>query len=146
MWQFAEAIEGIAAACRALDVPITGGNVSLYNETDGQAIYPTPTIGVVGVMEMPIPGRRPCVPGSGDAIILLGERFAASSAAASSEDRAQIWSAGIPPTWISMPSARSQTCSWRAATPRLMRSAHDVRWRPGRHPGRVRFDTGGIGV
>ena len=48
MWQLVEAIEGIAEACRALDVPITGGNVSLYNETDGEAIYPTPMIGVVG--------------------------------------------------------------------------------------------------
>src|SRR6185436_4171479 len=45
MWQFAKAVEGMGAACRALDVPITGGNVSLYNETDGSAIYPTPTIG-----------------------------------------------------------------------------------------------------
>jgi phosphoribosylformylglycinamidine synthase len=51
MWQFARAVEGIGAACRALDVPITGGNVSLYNETDGNAIYPTPTIGVVGLLE-----------------------------------------------------------------------------------------------
>ena len=42
MWQFVEAIEGLAEACRALDIPITGGNVSLYNETDGSAIYPTP--------------------------------------------------------------------------------------------------------
>jgi phosphoribosylformylglycinamidine synthase len=51
MWQFAEAIEGISEACRALDIPITGGNVSLYNETDGKAIYPTPIIGVVGLIE-----------------------------------------------------------------------------------------------
>jgi phosphoribosylformylglycinamidine (FGAM) synthase-like enzyme len=51
MWQFAKAVEGIGAACRALDVPITGGNVSLYNETDGRAIYPTPVIGVVGLIE-----------------------------------------------------------------------------------------------
>ncbi len=42
MWQLAKAVEGIGEACRALDVPITGGNVSLYNETDGKAIYPTP--------------------------------------------------------------------------------------------------------
>ena len=51
MWQLVEAIEGIAEACRALDVPITGGNVSLYNETNGEAIYPTPIIGVVGVLD-----------------------------------------------------------------------------------------------
>src|SRR4029453_2729063 len=51
MWQLVESIEGIAEACRALDVPITGGNVSLYNKTDGKAIYPTPTLGVVGLIE-----------------------------------------------------------------------------------------------
>ena len=51
MWQFAKAVEGIGAACRALDIPITGGNVSLYNETDGNAVLPTPTIGVVGLIE-----------------------------------------------------------------------------------------------
>ena len=57
--------KGIAEACRALDIPITGGNVSLYNETDGRAIYPTPVIGVVGVIEdasaradARVPGRR----------------------------------------------------------------------------------------
>ncbi|MBI2491587.1 MAG: phosphoribosylformylglycinamidine synthase subunit PurL [Candidatus Rokubacteria bacterium] len=51
LWQFAEAIEGIAAACRALDMPVVGGNVSFYNETNGQAILPTPVIGVVGLLE-----------------------------------------------------------------------------------------------
>ncbi len=51
MWQFGEAVKGIGEACRALDVPITGGNVSLYNETDGKAIYPTPVLGVVGLLE-----------------------------------------------------------------------------------------------
>jgi phosphoribosylformylglycinamidine synthase len=51
MWQFAEAVRGIGAACRALGLPITGGNVSLYNETDGTPILPTPVLGVVGVIE-----------------------------------------------------------------------------------------------
>jgi phosphoribosylformylglycinamidine synthase II len=75
MWQFAEAVAGIGEACRALDVPITGGNVSLYNETDGKAIYPTPIIGVVGVIE---DAGRALARGfrqSGDALILLGETF-----------------------------------------------------------------------
>jgi phosphoribosylformylglycinamidine synthase II len=75
MWQLAEAVAGIGEACRALDVPITGGNVSLYNETDGKAIYPTPVIGVVGVIEDAgrTLARRFSQPG--DAIILLGETF-----------------------------------------------------------------------
>jgi phosphoribosylformylglycinamidine synthase subunit PurL len=72
MWQFAKAVEGIGAACRALNVPITGGNVSLYNETDGTAIYPTPVIGVVGLLEHAgrVVGRR--FRESGDAIVMLG--------------------------------------------------------------------------
>ena len=63
MWQFARAVEGITAACRALDIPITGGNVSLYNETDGNAIYPTPVLGVVGLIEDAEQGAGPRVPG-----------------------------------------------------------------------------------
>src|SRR5947208_5411279 len=73
MWQFAKAVEGIGAACRALDVPITGGNVSLYNETDGRAIYPTPVIGIVGLMEHAdrVVSRR--FEGTGDVVVLLGD-------------------------------------------------------------------------
>src|SRR5271167_3702521 len=51
MWQFTEAIDGIAEACRALETPITGGNVSFYNETLGKPIYPTPILGVLGLLE-----------------------------------------------------------------------------------------------
>jgi phosphoribosylformylglycinamidine synthase len=73
MWQFARAVEGIGEACRALGVPITGGNVSLYNETDGAAIFPTPVIGVVGLLERAdrvIGGR---FKESGDVVLLLGD-------------------------------------------------------------------------
>src|SRR5690349_23781168 len=73
MWQIVEAIEGIAEACRALDVPITGGNVSLYNETDGRAIYPTPIIGVVGLLEDASRVQTRAFRGAGDAVIVLGE-------------------------------------------------------------------------
>jgi phosphoribosylformylglycinamidine synthase len=51
LWQFAEAVDGIAEACRALGIPVVGGNVSFYNETSGAAVLPTPVIGVVGVLE-----------------------------------------------------------------------------------------------
>jgi phosphoribosylformylglycinamidine synthase len=72
MWQFAQAIACISEACRALGVPITGGNVSLYNETDGSPILPTPVIGVVGVIEdaSRVRGRRFTQPGA--PIVLLG--------------------------------------------------------------------------
>ena len=75
MWQFVEAVEGIAEACRALDVPITGGNVSLYNETDGRAIYPTPIIGVVGVIDDASRVVARPFRAAGDDIVLLGESF-----------------------------------------------------------------------
>ena len=72
MWQFARAVAGIGDACRALDIPITGGNVSLYNETDGQAILPTPVLGVVGIIEdaRRVVGRT--FQESGAVIVLLG--------------------------------------------------------------------------
>jgi phosphoribosylformylglycinamidine synthase len=73
MWQLVEAVEGLAEACRALDIPITGGNVSLYNETDGRAIYPTPIIGVVGLIDDASRVLTRAFQGSGDAVILLGE-------------------------------------------------------------------------
>src|SRR5260370_15204622 len=51
MWQRSQVVDGLAAACAALETPITGGNVSLYNETLGEGIYPTPVVGVVGTLE-----------------------------------------------------------------------------------------------
>ena len=75
MWQFVEAVEGLAEACRSLDIPITGGNVSLYNETDGSAIYPTPIIGVVGLIEDATRALGRTFRSAGDDIVLFGEGF-----------------------------------------------------------------------
>ncbi|MEM6693867.1 MAG: phosphoribosylformylglycinamidine synthase subunit PurL [Pseudomonadota bacterium] len=75
MGQFVGAIEGIGAACAALDMPIVSGNVSLYNETDGQAILPTPTIGAVGLIDDPA-GMINGVPREGDLALLVGLRDA----------------------------------------------------------------------
>jgi phosphoribosylformylglycinamidine synthase II len=72
MWQFAEAVAGIGEACRALDVPITGGNVSLYNETDGQPILPTPILGVVGLLEQASHVRTRAFRAAGHEIVLIG--------------------------------------------------------------------------
>ena len=72
MGQFVGAIDGIGQACRALDMPIVSGNVSLYNETDGQAILPTPTIGAVGLIE----AGAPAILGTaqvGDLALMIGE-------------------------------------------------------------------------
>src|SRR4051812_6864285 len=72
MRQFALAVDGMAAACRALDVPIVSGNVSLYNETDGRAILPTPTIGAVGLVCDPGDVVRSTFAKGERAILLLG--------------------------------------------------------------------------
>jgi phosphoribosylformylglycinamidine synthase subunit PurL len=72
MWQFAEAVAGIGEACRALDIPITGGNVSLYNETDGKAILPTPVLGVVGVLDDASKVVTRTFKRAGTAVVLLG--------------------------------------------------------------------------
>ncbi|MDP8921459.1 MAG: phosphoribosylformylglycinamidine synthase subunit PurL, partial [Chloroflexota bacterium] len=71
-WELSEAIDGLAEACRALDVPVVSGNVSLYNETDGVAVKPSPMVGMVGLIE----DRARVVGGAfreaGDAVVLLG--------------------------------------------------------------------------
>ena len=59
MAQLVEAIEGMAEACRFFETPITGGNVSLYNETLGEGIYPTPVLGIVGLLKTAAPVTIP---------------------------------------------------------------------------------------
>jgi len=73
MGQFAGAIMGMAEACRALDFPVVSGNVSLYNETEGRPILPTPTIGAVGVIEDISHAVGSRITQAGLAIVLLGE-------------------------------------------------------------------------
>jgi phosphoribosylformylglycinamidine synthase len=72
MWAFSETIDGMAEVCRALGTPVTGGNVSFYNETEGEGVYPTPVIGMLGLIE---DARHTTTQGfkeAGDAILLLG--------------------------------------------------------------------------
>ena len=73
-YQFKNAIEGMGEACRKFDTPVTGGNVSFYNQsTNGLAVYPTPTIGMVGVIENPEHRMSLNFKNAGDAIVLLGK-------------------------------------------------------------------------
>jgi phosphoribosylformylglycinamidine synthase len=77
MWQLSESIDGMAEACRALTLPVIGGNVSLYNESGGADIDPTPVLGLLGLVEAlhaPPPGLAW---GEGDTLMLLGPRTAA---------------------------------------------------------------------
>ncbi|HEX6094775.1 MAG TPA: phosphoribosylformylglycinamidine synthase subunit PurL [Thermoanaerobaculia bacterium] len=73
MWQFAECIRGISEACLALETPVVSGNVSFYNETEGKAVYPTPTVGMVGILESDRDGCGLAFPDANLDVVLLGE-------------------------------------------------------------------------
>jgi len=124
MWQFARAVEGIGAACRALDIPVTGGNVSFYNETDGKAILPTPVLGVVGLIEDAARVVRRAFLGEGDAIVLLGET---RDELGGSEYLKVVHGVvrGVPP-WLDLErEAALQRLLVRGVSRGLIRSAHD---------------------
>ncbi len=147
MWQFARAVEGIGAACRALDVPITGGNVSLYNETDGQPIHPTPVLGVVGIVENADRVLGRVVQRSGAVVMLLGD--AAGGELGGSEYLKVITGLvrGTPPA-IDLPAERAlQRLVADLAAEGLLESAHDCA--EGGLAVTVAeccFDSGGIGA
>jgi len=71
-WQLSEAVRGLGDACQALDLPVTGGNVSLYNEAPGSAIAPTPEIGVVGLLEDVAKLRGPAFTADANAVLSVG--------------------------------------------------------------------------
>jgi phosphoribosylformylglycinamidine synthase II len=73
MWQFAEAVRGMAEACRALETPVTGGNVSFYNESLETAIFPTPVVGMVGLLTDIRHATSQWFKAAGDLVFLLGE-------------------------------------------------------------------------
>jgi len=75
MWQFVQACEGLAEACREFNTPVVSGNVSLYNETNEQSIYPTPTIGMVGLLKDLNDRIGGHFEHENDVIILLGETY-----------------------------------------------------------------------
>ncbi len=72
-WQLQEAVRGLGDACRALGIPVTGGNVSLYNEAPTGAIAPTPQIGVVGLLDDASHAVGPAFVNEGDVVVLVGE-------------------------------------------------------------------------
>jgi len=125
MWQFRECVRGMAAACRALEVPVISGNVSLYNETDGRSIHPTPTVAMVGVIDNLGNSPAPGFTRAGDRVVLLGT------------DRAEFggsaylrWLFGIeqgaPPAVDLDAEARLARLMRRATAQGLLHAAHDV--------------------
>jgi len=92
MWQLSEAVDGLAEACEAFGLPVIGGNVSLYNESRGTNIDPTPVIGLLGVVDQ-LDKRPPGVTmADGDALVLLGDDLRATSPSLAGS--AVAWAAG----------------------------------------------------
>jgi phosphoribosylformylglycinamidine synthase II len=125
MWQFAEAVRGLSDACRALGTPVISGNVSLYNETEGQGIFPTPTVGMVGLVE---PVDRTCSSrfrNAGDVVLLVGAVGAGS--VGGSEYLAMQYSkeAGRPPPLDLEREKKVQRVVRSAVREGLLSSAHD---------------------
>jgi phosphoribosylformylglycinamidine synthase II len=75
MWQFKKTVEGMAEACRVFEIPVTGGNVSFYNDTEGISVHPTPVLGIVGLIDDLDRLVGPGFKRAGDAIVLLGENL-----------------------------------------------------------------------
>ena len=125
MGQLVRAIQGMGEACRALDIPITGGNVSLYNETDGRAIYPTPVMGVVGLLEDADSVLRRWFVEEGDLVYLLGRT---GEDLGGSELLKVVHGniAGRPPRLDLEAEKRLHALLAEGAGRRILRSAHDA--------------------
>ncbi len=128
MAQLVEAIEGLADACRFFDVPITGGNVSLYNETLGEGIWPTPVVGVVGLMKTAAPVgmhfRQP-----GRSVMLVGGAGACDPVRFGGTQYAKVvlhelW--GLPPALDLDHEKRVQAAVREMARASIVESAHDL--------------------
>jgi len=129
MWQFKQVVEGMAEACKTLDIPVISGNVSFYNENNGVAVYPTPVVGMLGLIEAKYDNEiKYCTMGfkdKGDVIVLLGVN---KDELGGSEYLKIIHSkiAGLPPELdLSIEKSVQQTCL-EAIRLGLVKSAHDI--------------------
>jgi phosphoribosylformylglycinamidine synthase subunit PurL len=132
MWQFSQTIDGITKACEELEIPITGGNVSFYNETLGEGIYPTPVLGVVGVLGDVHKAAKMHFAAPGRTIVLLragepGDITDAETEFGSSEYAKEILGAlwGYPPELDLEREAALQAAIIELIQQELIDSAHD---------------------
>jgi phosphoribosylformylglycinamidine synthase II len=125
MWQFQETIKGIAQACRTFGIPVTGGNVSFYNDTEGVSIYPTPVLGIVGMVDDMKQITGPAFKEEEDILILLGENkeeLGASEYVKTIHQKEK----GIPPQIDLEEEKRIQDFCLEIISLGLVESAHDV--------------------
>jgi phosphoribosylformylglycinamidine synthase subunit PurL len=132
MWQFSQTIDGITKACEELEIPITGGNVSFYNETLGEGIYPTPVLGVVGILDDVHKSAKMHFASPGRTVILLrasdpGDLIDAETEFGSSEYAKEILGSlwGYPPELDLEQEFASQKTVIELIQQSLIDSAHD---------------------
>jgi phosphoribosylformylglycinamidine synthase len=126
MWQLSEVVDGMAEACQALGLPVVGGNVSLYNESGGEPIYPTPIVGVLGLLDdvarqCPCPSR---FQRAGDVIALLGETRDEIGASEYLEVVHGLVAGRVPELDLDREAGVQALCR-EAITQGLLHSAHD---------------------
>jgi phosphoribosylformylglycinamidine synthase len=125
MWQFEQVVDGMAEACRTFGIPVTGGNVSFYNDTEGLSIHPTPVLGIVGILDDIRKAVSPGFKGAGDVVVLIGEN---REELGGSEYLRVVHNleAGAPPTIDLVREKRHQEFCLDAIEAGLVRSAHDL--------------------
>ncbi|HTI54116.1 MAG TPA: phosphoribosylformylglycinamidine synthase subunit PurL [Verrucomicrobiae bacterium] len=124
LWQFKEAVAGLAEACRALEIPVVGGNVSFYNETLGQAILPTPVIGMAGILDDAEARSTQWFATPGDRVALLGPEAVSLGGSELLWVRERRIAGRLAPLDLAVERAVQEAC--RAAIgARLLGSAHD---------------------
>jgi phosphoribosylformylglycinamidine synthase subunit PurL len=124
LWQFKEAVAGIAEACRALDIPVVGGNVSFYNETQGQAILPTPVIGMAGLIDEADTRRTQWFEAEEDRIALLGPEAVSLGGSEFLWVTRGMMSGGLAPLDLDQERRVHEACR-AAIAAGLVRGAHD---------------------
>jgi phosphoribosylformylglycinamidine synthase len=125
MWQFEQVVDGLAEACRAFGIPVTGGNVSFYNDTEGVSIYPTPVLGIVGIIDDVKKAVSPGFKAPGDVVLLAGE----SREELGGTEYLRIMhrlEAGAPPRIDLDQEKRVQNFCLEAIDAGLVASAHDL--------------------
>jgi len=125
-WQIEKSADGISAACTALNAPVIGGNVSLYNERSGEAVYPTPTIGMVGLIEDLAHVTTQEVKAAGDVVFVIGE----TNTEFGGSELQKLLNNGVisgkaPAINLEVEAARQQALL-KAIKAGLVQSAHDV--------------------
>jgi phosphoribosylformylglycinamidine synthase subunit PurL len=125
-YQLAESIEGMAQACEALETPVVSGNVSLYNETEAGAVYPTPVVGMVGVLEDVSRHATPALKREGDMVVVIGSGPEVTLAGSEYLEIVHGKVAGRPPEPDLLSGRKTSDLVRRLVAQGLVDTAHDV--------------------